>query len=146
RGGVIVWGVDEGGTPTGLKDAAVRARELNDFLIRHLNPRPLLSVSVTETKNAQLVVVDIPTGADRPYSFRREIFVRVGAKTLRASDDLSADIVERSAARLDRWEREPMPGFAIEDCDENEFEQARTEITQAGRFGADVPRSDQELL
>jgi len=38
-------------------------------------------------------------------------------------------MVERSAAQLQRWERDPMPGFNIEDCDAKEIVEARSEVT-----------------
>ena len=146
RGGVVVWGVQDKGGVTGVSDAEKRAGELNEFLMRHLNPRPLLSVSVTNSKKTQLVVIDVPESADKPYSLDREIWVRVGEKTFRASEDESTRIVEKSAAQLDRWERERMPGFGMDDCDPDEFEQARTEIERVGRFGLDVPQNNEELL
>ncbi len=146
QGGMLVWGVDDQGNLAGLDDADSRAKQLNDFLIQHLNPRPLLSVSVNDAVKKPIVVVDIPQGADKPYSVNREIWVRVGSSTLRADMELSASLVERSAAQLDRWEREPMPGFGIEDCDPAELIQAKTEIADVGRFGIDVPASDEELL
>jgi len=86
--------------------------------------------------------MDLSCGGD----VAKKIWVRVGTKTLRADEDVSAGIVERSAAQLDRWEREPMPGFGIEDCDVEEFERTRTEITHVARFGVDVPKSNEELL
>lgn len=146
QGGVLLWGVNDEGHPVGFDDAETRAKELNDFLMRNLNPQPLLSVSVNEVAKKHVVVVDIPQGADKPYSVNREIWVRVGAQTLRASADVSARLVERSAAQLERWERAPMPGFGIADCDAEELARARTEIASAGRFGVDVPASDEELL
>lgn len=144
-GGVLVWGVDGEGHIVGLTNAENRAKELNSFLMSNLKPRPLLSVSVLGVAKNRVVVVDIPMGADKPYSINREIWVRLGSKTLRAGDDVST-IVERSAAQLDRWERAPMPGFGMDDCDATELARARTEIMKAGRFGIDVPASDEELL
>src|SRR4029453_14725908 len=44
------------------------------------------------------------------------------------------------------WERAPMPGFGIEDCDSDEFARARNEIAKVGRFGVDLPARDDELL
>jgi ATP-dependent DNA helicase RecG len=163
QGGLLLWGVDELGLPVGLDSADTRAKQLNDFVMRHVNPRPLISISVQPQQDEwkpsssrgfadwfaskkPLVVVDIPQGSDKPYSVNRQIWVRVGSNTLRASKELSATIVERSASQLDRWEREPMPGFGLNDCDAVELAQARSEITKVGRFGIDVPASDEELL
>jgi hypothetical protein len=60
------------------------------------------------------------------------IWVRIGKKTLRASEEQSAEIVERSAVDLDRWERAPMPGFEKGDCDPEELRRAREEIATGG--------------
>jgi ATP-dependent DNA helicase RecG len=146
QGGVLLWGVDDQGRPVGVEDAERRGKELNGFLMRHLHPRPLLSVSVHEAADQQVVAIDIPPGADKPYSVNREIWVRIGNRTLRADEEVSAGLVERSAMQLERWERAPMPGFGLEDCDADELMLARTEITRAGRFGLDVPANDEELL
>jgi ATP-dependent DNA helicase RecG len=146
QGGLLLWGIDAESRAVGLENVEERARQLNDFLIQHLNPRPLLSVSVVGAKNKRVVAVDIPSGADKPYSVDREIWVRVGSRTLRADEDRSAGIVERSAVELDRWERAPMPGFSIQDCDPEELSRSRNEIANVGRFGVDLPTTDEELL
>ena len=147
QGGVLLWGVDERGRLTGIDDAEKRAKDLNDYLMKQISPRPLLSVSVHEATKKHVVIVDIPHGADKPYSVNREIWVRIGSKrTLRADEMVSTQIVERSAAEFDRWEREPMPGFGMEDCDPDELGRARFEIAKSGRFGIDVPTEDEELL
>ncbi|HVC96950.1 MAG TPA: ATP-binding protein [Pirellulales bacterium] len=146
QGGVLLWGVDDYGRPAGLDDAENRGRLLNDFIMGHISPRPLVSISVTEAGTGRVVVVDIPQGADKPYSINREIWVRLGKSTLRADAEASANLVERSATRLDRWEREPMPGFGIDDCDSRELWQAKAEIIGTERFGIDVPADDDELL
>jgi ATP-dependent DNA helicase RecG len=144
QGGVLLWGMDDQGKIVGLENAPAQAHSLNGYLIDNLSPLPLLSVFVTEDES--VVRVDIPAGADKPYSLKREIWVRVGNRTLRASEEDSVEIVEKSAAQLDRWERSPMPGFSMEDCDSSELARARSEIAKGDRFGADLPNTDEELL
>lgn len=146
QGGLLVWGLDNAGVPTGLPDAEQRAAELNSFLMRSIRPRPLLSVSVEAIRDKQLVVVEVPQGADKPYSVEREIWIRVGSSTLRATADQSASLVERSASQLLRWECEPMPGFELGDCDASELALAQREIAESGRLGGDLPRDPEELL
>ncbi|PAW70204.1 MAG: hypothetical protein B9S35_15445 [Opitutia bacterium Tous-C5TDCM] len=146
QGGVLLWGVNDDGKPSGVDRANERAVELNTFLMRQLNPRPLLSVTVHPIRGHEVVAVEVPMGSEKPYSLSREIWVRLGATTLRASGEQSTTLVERSAATLDRWEREPMPGFGLEDCDQKELQQARTEIVSLGRFGIEIPEANEELL
>jgi len=146
QGGTVLWGVDARKTVAGVPGADAKARSLNDFLMRHLNPRPFLSVSAEKFGEKWLVLVEIPRGADKPYSLNRKIWVRVGRQDLRASEDESVRMVERSATREGRWEREALPGFEITDCDPTELSEARREIAEAGRFGIVVPDKNEELL
>ena len=146
QGGVLLWGVSDDGKPSGVDRASERAVELNTFLMRQLNPRPLLSVTVHPIRGHEVIAVEVPMGSEKPYSLSREIWVRLGATTLRASGEQSTTLVERSAATLDRWEREPMPGFSLEDCDQKELLQARNEIVDLGRFGIEIPEANEELL
>ena len=146
RGGVVVWGVADDGSVPGVPDSEQRAQALNEYIVQQISPRPLFSVSCHKLKSREVIVVDAPQGADKPYSFQREIWVRVGAATLKATPELATDIVDSSVAQLDRWEREPMAGFAASDCDPEELKRAKRELNDNGRFGADVPASDEELL
>lgn len=146
QGGTVLWGVDTRGTMSGMAHAGARAHELNDFLMRHLTPRPLLSVSAEEYQGKKLVLVEIPRGADKPYALERKIWVRLGKQDLRASADESARMVEASAIRESRWEREALPGFDLADCNSDELAEARREIARTGRFGITVPEASEELL
>jgi len=146
QGGTVLVGVDARGTVSGVADAEGRSKELNDFLMGHLTPRPLLSVSAEAYQSKQLVLVEVPRGADKPYSLDRRIWVRLGKQDLRASADESAQMVEASAIHESRWEREPLPGFGVSDCDGDELSEARREIAKAGRFGITVPEDNGDLL
>ena len=48
---------------------------------------------------------------------KRECYVRIGKPDLRASEDESVRMVERSATQEGCWEREAMPGLELADCD-----------------------------
>lgn len=148
QGGVLLWGVYED-KPVGVSDAEDKAGELVHNLMNHINPRPFLSVSVEpiqEGVDKSIIVVRVPPGSDKPYSFNRQIWVRLGKRTMRAGEEGSAAIVEKSAVNLGRWEREPMPGFEIDSCDKNELSDACHEIETSGRFGGHIPSSHSEML
>jgi ATP-dependent DNA helicase RecG len=146
QGGRVLWGIDSHGAVAGVAEAETKARELNAHLMQSLVRRPLLSVSVEEFKGKKLVLVEIPPGADKPYSFDRKIWVRMGRQNLRATEDETAVMIERSATRESPWGRDLAPGFDLFECDGRELEDARREIARAGRFGIDVPTTHEELL
>lgn len=146
QGGTVIWGVNAKEEPVGIPNAEARAAELNAYLMRQLAPRPLLSVTVEKLPKANLVVVEIPRGADKPYSLARKIWVRVGARTMRAAEEETARMVEKSAVRFSRWERNIAPGFDLGNCEDTELANARKEIEKVGRFGIAVPNDHEELL
>ena len=146
RGGIVLWGVDEEGNATDVQQTAEREKELNDFIMQHINPRPLLSISVHAAAGKNILAVEVPMGTEKPYSLDRVIWVRVGSATLHADTDRSSRLVEISATNLVRWERETMPGFSVGDCDREELAIARKEIAEQGRFGIEVPTDVEELL
>ncbi len=146
QGGTIVVGVADDGQIVGLSDPEQRVQELHDYAARRLHPRPLFSASVHDISGKAILMIDVPQGADKPYSLNRAIYVRVGASTLRADPETSTRLVQIQASQLDRWEQEPVPGFEITDCDDAELTDARREIVGVGRMGKQVPEDDAELL
>ncbi|MBT3295597.1 MAG: hypothetical protein HN919_22965 [Verrucomicrobia bacterium] len=146
QGGFLLWGVNDQGEPTGIQHATDVAEELNRLFMSRINPRPFLSVSVQEAHGIDVIVIRVPPGSDKPYSVNRQIWVRIGSATMRAGEERSADLVERAAADLERWERDPMPGFGIEDCRTDELAKTRTDIAEAGRFGGNIPAEDGALF
>lgn len=146
QGGTLVWGVTDHGSLSGLAGAESKREQLYRYIMDRISPRPFLDVSVESFKNKSAVVILIPFGYDKPYSFNREIWVRIGCSTLRAGEERSAALVDEGALELRRWEREPVPGFDIEDCDKQELKKARKRIIDAGRFGGDLSIDDSEML
>lgn len=147
QGGSVVWGVDRSGETADMPHAEEKCQRLVDYLMKNLARRPLLSVTVEKFQGKRVILIEIPPSQDKPYSLEREIWVRVGSSTFRATDDMGYRMVERSAVRFSGWERDVLPGFELGDCDEAELADARKEIARSGRFGGiEVPEDDEELL
>lgn len=146
QGGTIVVGVARGGRLDGVADPEQRIQQLHDYVASHMHPRPLFSATIHDRSGKPVLIIDVPQGADKPYSLNRAIYVRVGASTLRADAETSTRLVQSQAIQLDRWEQEPVPGFEMPDCDESELIAARREIVQVGRMGKDVAEDDVEFL
>lgn len=146
QGGMIVLGVSDDGIVAGVRDADHDVEELHAFVADHISPISLVSIACHEIGDRDVVVIDVPQGADKPYSFDREIFVRVGRQTLKAGAEQSTSIVQKSVSQFDRWEFEPLPGFEITDCDASELADAQTEIIDVGRLGGTVPEDSLDFL
>lgn len=136
QGGTVVWGVSASGEPTDIPNAEDKRQKLIEYLMRNLIPRPLLSVSIETLQKKRLLLIEIPASEDKPYSLKREIWVRVGRQNLRATGDQSSRMVQLSVVRSSRWGRDILPGFELADCDQAELANARREIAKAGRLPA----------
>ena len=147
QGGIVVWGVGNDRSVIGVRDAERRSRELNDFLVQQIRPRPLISVSCQSLGRQNFVVVNVPQGADKPYSLQREISVRVGSATHEGNTRRSLQELSRRVLRnwiggsVSQW----LASRSV-DCSSEELKSTRQELADKGRFGVDVPTDDEELL
>ena len=146
QGGTIIVGVTDDGRIVGVDDADHDVDALHAFMADHISPIPLVSVACHEIDEQDVLVVEVPQGADKPYSFNREIFVRVGRQTLKADARQSTEIVQKTVSQFDRWEFEALPGFEVTDCDASELANARIEIIELGRLGDNLPQDSLDFL
>lgn len=146
RGGHVVWGVGEDGQPQVLNRIADRIHELTALLTDQIAPRPLFLVHEQEFKGVSVIVVEVAAGEERPYSFEEGIWVRVGARTLRADMEDVGGMVRTGAVRGAAWEDDPVLGMELEHCDLKEIQEAREDIQRSGRMGIEVPDDDETLL
>ncbi len=146
QGGVVAMGIEDDGTIRGIASAEQYVHELHTYIAEHLSPIPLVSVVAHQVDGQSVVLIDVPQGADKPYSLDREIFVRVGVQTLRADSEQSSSIVRDSVSQLDRWEYQPLPGFELADCNLTELAESREEIVRSGRLGTNIPDDSFEFL
>jgi len=131
QGGIVIVGVLDDGEVIGIHDSKMLVDELHEYLATSISPLPLVSAACHEVNGKKLIVVDVPQGADKPYSVNRSIFVRVGKQTLKADASQTSSIVQKAASQYDRWECEPLPGFEVVDCDSRELIDARGQLTNA---------------
>ena len=143
QGGLLLWGVDDRpagrpgrrGEPCQATQRVLDAAPTSMSAALRIDPRG---------RQANSRRGKYPPGADKPYSVNREIWVRVGSRTLRAGEEATAGLVERSASAR------PLGTHQCRALDRRTTMRtslrARTEITRVGRFGMDIPASDEELL
>ena len=82
----------------------------------------------------EVLVVSVPTGQSRPYSYRRQAYRRVGNTSPAMSrDEYNRVLLERLHAET-RWENQPASDWAVSDLDEEEIRRTlEEEIPGASR-------------
>jgi len=139
-GGAILIGVDDRGEVLGVSDPEKIVSSLRKDLAAGLSPRLAVSVTTIQVKGKDVLIVDIPHGTDRPYTWNRRIYIRTEGKAVEAGPEVIGDLL--ALPKGFRWERQPALGIELSDLDEQEvqksFNEARRNhlVSQEDRFDA----------
>ena len=127
KGGTLVVGVSPTGKLVNVKGAVQESEKIQRDLLEKISPRAAWSVNVDKVDGKQLIVLDVPQGLERPYTYDNRIFVRRGVKTDAAVGTEITSLIDQRHAEESRWERLPALGFEIDDLDTNEILQTARE-------------------
>lgn len=105
----------------GIPDAGLVAQSLGRDAAQILSPPISASTSVAQVKDKDIVLVDVPEGADKPYTFGRQVFIRRGDLTEKA-DVKGLRALFNSMPRFEvRWERRLAAGAQQSDLEASEI-------------------------
>lgn len=118
-GGRVVVGVESNGQVVGIRDAgSVEMQEIRTFLENAITPKAIWSLSAETTPDGkELIVIDVPTGPDKPYLSGGSIYLRRGHLVHPATASDISNLIAKRATAETRWERQPVVGLQIEDLD-----------------------------
>ena len=136
-GGTLVIGVDDKGEVVGVADATTVTAALSRDAARILQPALPISASVVKLAGKDVVLVDVPAGSDRPYTFGRQIYVRKGAMTELADPQALRKLLTAMPRFELRWERRLAGDVAESDLDAAEIQKAVSSAQES--FGYAFP-------
>ena len=116
KGGTVLVGVDDQGQVIG-GISEHDAGNLRSFLYEQITPQVLFSVTLEDAGQGQVISVDVPAGADRPYVFKSTVLVRSGVRTHAADVETMRAIVEQRSREIERWERRTAISLEITEID-----------------------------
>lgn len=143
-GGMIICGIDGQGEPVGINSASATAKELQLQLAKLVTPPALFSANLEVFDDKELIVVDVPSGPDRPYVVNGGVWLRKGAGTALADAQSLREIFALQAEEPERWERRLSVSMLHEDISLDEIIHLRDEARRSGRFdfsGEEKPES-----
>ena len=82
--GYLVWGIEDGtqrvvGTSFQPKQAKIKQEELENWLLRQLNPRVDVAIHQFQVDGLPIALFEIQAAKTAPVSFKDEPFIRVGS-------------------------------------------------------------------
>ena len=120
NGGYIVIGVDESGNIIGIDDL-FELQKFENTMIEKLMPKALVSFEVQDVEGKKVLIIEIPSGTDIPYSYDNGVFIRKGDRTVQADINTIKDMILRRQIEPERWERRFSDADITRDLDENEI-------------------------
>ena len=146
RGGRVLFGIEPEGRVLGQQVSDRTVEEIAQE-IQQIEPPVFPSVERVEARpGLQVVVVTVPPGPNRPYSYKGQAYRRVGNASQKMSrDEYNRVVVERFHGER-RWETEPAEGWSVEDLDWSELTRTLDEAIRRGRMEDPGSRAPNELL
>ncbi len=145
RGGYVLIGVGDDGVPTGVEQGDIK--ELEEAIRARLSPSAMVAFSEERVGGLRLFVVEVPMGADVPYAFADEFWVRVGSTLQRASPGQVRELVLRRQVEPERWERRYSSADPDLDLDGQEVRSTWRAAVAGGRLpGSPQPSTPSDLL
>ena len=146
HGGRVIFGIDDAGRATGQQVGVNTLRDLQREL-GEIQPPVYPSVTATEVRPGwSVIVVSVPSGASKPYSYRGSPYQRIGDTTVQmAGAEYQRILVERLHAHQ-RWENQPADNWSMADLDHRQIVLTVEEAIRRGRMEDPRTRNPLELL
>ncbi len=144
-GGVVVIGVADNGSIIGVRDADVRAEEVDRSIRKNMSPPAPWSVLSAEAGDKSVIVIDVPSGPRKPYVVNGRVFVRDGEVNRRATAHDINRLIEDRIRSDEHWERQPAIGMSTTDLDTAEIETTIGQAVEAGRWDSSITTTEEVL-
>ena len=142
EGGTLIVGATQGSANTNPEVIA----DLREDLLHRISPHIAFAIREVIFQRRNLLLVDVPSGWDMPYTFDREIFVRVGEQTRPADGLLVRELLAKKSALGPRWERQVAAGVSLHDLDATLLLRVANEAEGGKRFLFSGPHTAIEIL
>lgn len=122
KAGVVLVGVSDRGTPTGLPITDRILRDLAAFRSDgNILPLPTMSVEKRSLGGVEIAVVETSPSSEPPVRFYGQVWIRVGPRRAIASRDEERILTERRRSGMLSFDARPADSAEIEDLDLDVF-------------------------
>lgn len=134
-GGTVFCGIDDhGAVQVFAEDPQGVALRLEFELRQAIAPMSLFTASVAIVEGSPLIVLEVPSGKDRPYVFEGGVWLRFGPLIRAADRETLRDLLHIKGESLERWERRSSPAMSEVDLDKDEIRATVRDAEEGGRF------------
>ena len=146
RGGRVLIGVEPDGRVIGQEVGDLTLSRLSEEWQRIDPPAFPTLDRVPLDSGLEVLVVGVPQGQNRPYTYGGDCYLRVGSANRRiGAEEYNRLLFERLHSER-RWETEEASGWTVADLDASEITRAVDESIRRGRSEDPGVRDPEELL
>jgi len=139
----------EGGTlvveiEAGADDAKIG--ELKLAINEKITPPAFWSATVQRVRDEALLLIEVPSGKDRPYVMNGKIYIRKASDTMAADASAIKSLVGKTYADTERWERRLVPDLTMDDLDQEAIRAVAKDATEQRNLRLDENGSLESVL
>ena len=133
KNGDILVGVDDERKVIGLDDIESKTKEIISYLQNAIVPNPPLTVSVCHYNRKDILLISVWEGAQKPYSYDKKIYVRIGDSAEIATPKELVNLVKQRQSSEFTWERRPVLASSLLELDDSEINLTQKETKYDGK-------------
>ena len=104
-------------------------KEVETWIQKEIVPRTPIFVNVAQTGRSPALVIEVPEGLNKPYSFRNVFYLRVGAMSRPANGQEIRNMLLAQQVTPTRWERIFSDEITAEDFEHDELMALRKSVS-----------------
>lgn len=141
KGGDLLIGVNDDKSFAITDFGEIDCKSLESYLISHIKPTAPIYVRIERYKRKNFILISVWEGANKPYYYKNNIYVRQGDQTKLSSDKSIASLLNARKHFEYRWERQAVLSATLDDLDLNEVSKS---LQAYKNYSSDVSISDPE--
>lgn len=123
NGGRVMIGISESGNIQGLPERA-KINSVSQEIIDKISPRPVFSAIERNILDKSIIIIDVPSGHERPYVMDDCIYAWNNGAAKQASPREISGMISARVEESNRWERQPALGLDYTDLDDHQIVQS----------------------
>ena len=123
QGGDLLIGVNDDKTLSNTNFNTDDELKLKEYLIKEIRPVAPIFSRIETYKKKDLIMISVWEGANKPYHFKNNIFIRKGVQTIKSKNSV-ANLLQDRLYSEQRWERQAVLGANIDDLDIQEIQKS----------------------
>lgn len=144
-GGKILVGVRDNGDIVGVEIGRGTLENFANNIINAIEPPIYPSISTIKVNDKTIVIIDVPSGTNKPYFYKGRALIRVGRTNKILPPSELRDLLLKTIEQIP-WDERVVESFSKFELDEETLRIFKEEVKKSGRAPIEMDIDPKELL